>query len=107
MSQSEADNTLFRGTDEGSKLSGTASLWSNGFLESNAAFGSSGFITLPGGYRGTSGTYGNLSYYAHFWTSDEASASTAYYRYIYNDNPKVGRNFLNKFNGFSVRCIKD
>jgi uncharacterized protein (TIGR02145 family) len=107
MSQAEADNTLFRGTDEGSKLSGTASLWSNGLLESNAAFGTSGFIAKPAGYRGTPGSYGNLSYYAHFWTSDEASASTAWYRYIYNDNPRVARNFLNKYNGFSVRCIKD
>jgi uncharacterized protein (TIGR02145 family) len=40
-----------RGTDEGSKLAGRADLWTDGDLENNAEFGTSGFTALPGGSR--------------------------------------------------------
>ncbi|MBC8192252.1 MAG: fibronectin type III domain-containing protein, partial [FCB group bacterium] len=51
MSQSEADATGYRGTNEGSKLAGNAGLWTDGSLENNSGFGTSGFTALPGGYR--------------------------------------------------------
>ena len=58
MSEKEANSTAWRGTDEGSKLAGNAGLWSNGNLENNSEFGSSGFSAFPAGYRDyDDGTY--------------------------------------------------
>jgi len=51
MSQSQANSTGYRGTNEGSKLAGNAALWNDGALENDPEFGSSGFDFLPGGYR--------------------------------------------------------
>ena len=51
MSQANANNTGWRGTNEGAKLAGNAYLWTNGTLDSHAEFGTSGFAALPGGYR--------------------------------------------------------
>ncbi|MCF7815287.1 MAG: fibronectin type III domain-containing protein, partial [Candidatus Cloacimonetes bacterium] len=51
MSETEANDTGYRGTNEGSKLAGRADLWSNGDLENDPQFGSSGFDFVPGGYR--------------------------------------------------------
>ena len=49
MSQTEVGNTGYRGTNEGSKLAGNASLWPSGDLTSDSEFGTSGFTALPGG----------------------------------------------------------
>ena len=43
MSQTEAGNNEWRGTNEGSKLAGNATLWKDGALESDSEFGSSSF----------------------------------------------------------------
>ncbi|MBC8311019.1 MAG: fibrobacter succinogenes major paralogous domain-containing protein, partial [Candidatus Marinimicrobia bacterium] len=51
MSESEANSTGWRGTNEGSKLADGAELWNNGNLENNSEFGTSGFSAFPGGYR--------------------------------------------------------
>jgi uncharacterized protein (TIGR02145 family) len=59
MSQSEAEGTGSRGTNEGSKLAGNALLWTDDDLENNAEFGTSSFAGLPSGYRYSS----NGSYY--------------------------------------------
>jgi uncharacterized protein (TIGR02145 family) len=62
MSQSEADDTVWRGTNEGSKLAGNADLWSNGNLEQNTEFGTSGFSVFPAGYRFyNNGNYTNMA----------------------------------------------
>ena len=46
MSESQADSTGWRGTNEGSKLAGNSGLWEDGSLENNAAFGTSTFNAL-------------------------------------------------------------
>ena len=59
MSQADADDFGWRGTNEGSKLAGNASLWDDGDLENDAAFGTSGFKALPGGNRYDTGDFGD------------------------------------------------
>lgn len=108
MSQSEADNTGWRGTDQGSQLAGNADLWS-GDLENNTAFGSSGFAALPGGYRSGGSGYGGTqgTYAASFWSATEHGSLSAWSRelcYLYSG---VGRGYSDKESGFSVRCVRD
>jgi uncharacterized protein (TIGR02145 family) len=106
MTQPQADGTGPRGTDQGSQLAGNEPLWTNGLLDQNGAFGSSGFTALPGGYRYTSGSFLNQSDVAAYWSSSE-SGGTAWGRSLFYDNPKVGRVGYGKSLGFSVRCVQD
>jgi len=107
MSQSEADDTGYRGTNEGSKLAGNADLWNSGALENNSEFGSSGFTALPGGYRDFNGSYYDMGLYGTFWSSTEYLSKTAWYRALYFNSSGVYRFGSNKQFGFSVRCIRD
>jgi len=108
MSQSEADQTGWRGTNEGSALAGNADLWVNEVLENDTEFGTSGFIALPGGYRGVIlGNFFGCSGYGYFWSDSENNSHHAWYRLLYYDYTDIYRNNTNKSYGFSVRCIKD
>jgi uncharacterized protein (TIGR02145 family) len=106
MTQEEADMTWYRGTDQGSQLAGNEPLWNNGALDQNAAFGSSGFTALPGGYRLNSGSFSNQSSQAYFWSS-EGAIGNAWRRILLQGNSGVFRDPWYKTNGCSVRCVKD
>ena len=107
MSESEANSIDWRGTNEGSKLADSASLWSDGTLENDAEFGTSGFQAFPGGHRYYNGSFLDLGYYAYFWSATEDNSSSAWLRYLYYDYSEVYRNIILKNYGFSVRCTKD
>jgi uncharacterized protein (TIGR02145 family) len=106
MTQSQADGIGYRGTDQGSQLAGNEPLWTNGNLDQNGAFGSSGFTGLPGGFRGTSGSFFDQSLYANFWSSSESGGS-AWVRDLNYTSPKVNRDDYSKSYGSSVRCVQD
>ena len=106
MTQSQADGLGYRGTDQGSQLAGNEPLWTNGSLDQNGAFGSSGFTALPGGDRSTSGSFFDQSSFAYFWSSSE-SGGNAWTRMLFYSIPKVRRTGFSKSNGFSVRCVQD
>jgi len=107
MSQSEADDTGWRGTNEGSKLAGRADLWYNGDLENDPEFDTSGFSFLPGGYRHCSnGDYYGMYSTGYFWSSTERYG-TAWKRDLNYDSTNVNRNYDSKRYGFSVRCVRD
>jgi uncharacterized protein (TIGR02145 family) len=108
MSQDEADNIDFRGTDEGGKLkeAGTAHWLS----PNTGATNESEFTALPGGYRVIYGADIGLTYYALFWTSTEYSGyggNNAWYRGLNYDYSAVFRDDYTKKGGLSVRCVKD
>ena len=107
MSWEEAQDTVYRGTDQGSQLAGRADLWSDGELENNAEFGTSGFSALPGGYRLYYGVFSNKGYNAYFWSSTEYYSIYAWVRVLSYYNSAVYRNFTTKPYGFSVRCVRD
>ncbi|MBT6994107.1 MAG: hypothetical protein HN952_04035, partial [Candidatus Cloacimonetes bacterium] len=100
-------DTGFRGTDQGSQLAGNSSLWNNGDLGNNAAFGTSGFNSLPGGCRGNLGNYGNVSNYCYFWSSTVSSNHNAWYRNLHYNYSDVSRYSYAKISGFSLRCVRD
>ena len=112
MSQSEADFELWRGSDQGCQLAGNANLWNDGPLEDDVAFGSSGFMAIPGGFRNynDNGNYNGLGDYAFFWSATEATEYTSFHawaRSLYYYYPSVLRDDYGKGYGFSVRCVKD
>jgi uncharacterized protein (TIGR02145 family) len=107
MSSSEANNTGWRGANEGSKLAGNEPLWTDGNLDSNPDFGSSGFRALPGGDRLTNGAFNNITKNAYFWSSSESGTNNSWFRGINYDKTQVSRYAYDKELGFSIRCIKD
>lgn len=66
-----------------------------------------GFTALPGGYRGSSGSYNDKSATARFWTSSSFDSNNSYSICLYYDSRAIHTVSLNKHNGLSVRCIKD
>lgn len=71
------------------------------------ATNSTGFTALSGGYRNYNGSFNNSAgYLAAFWSSTE-SGNFARYIYLSYNSGAIGRNYTDKENGLSVRCIKD
>jgi uncharacterized protein (TIGR02145 family) len=107
MSQSEADNTGWRGTDEGGKLkdAGTG-YW---IAPNTGATNESGFSALPGGCRHCDGLYyeDDINHYAEFWTSTEYNNTSAFLRTLSWRHSTITRTAGDKQWGFSVRCVKD
>ena len=107
MSRDTADAVGYRGPDIGSMLASSPEGWEDGYLDSNLAFGSSGFNAKPGGGRRFDGTFDHKRKNANFWTSTEYSNMRAWGRHIYSKYSSVHRYYNVKSDGFSVRCVKD
>lgn len=108
MSKSEAYETGRRGTNQGSKLAGNEELWVDDILDSNAEFGSSGFMALPAGYRHSGGSFAGLNTFTTFWSSSRAEDDLRTYTHtLYHDDSSIMRNQGYNSNGSSVRCIRD
>ena len=68
---------------------------------------SAGFTALPGGYRGSNGSFGRLGYYGDWWSSSSNGSEKAWYRALWYDYETLGRLSCFRSNGFSVRCLQD
>lgn len=105
MSQTEADDTGYRGTDEWGKLKETGTThWKS---PNTAATNESGFTTLPGGGRSGNGYFSFIGAGGRWWSSTENSETSAWDRGLDFSFPGVYRGSYNKRLGFSVRCVKD
>ncbi len=109
MSQSQADEKDFRGTNEGSKLAGNAALWtSTDKLKNDPEFGLSWFNALPASRRMGQDPYGYLGSFAYFWTTTEYDSYQAWNRSLSWAFTGIMRHDQNdKRDGFSVRCLQD
>jgi len=105
MSQSEADAVNWRGTDEGGKLKEAGITHWN--PPNTGATNESGFTALPGGCRSYYGTFDSIISCAYLWSSAEYSSGFAWPRTLSCNYSWVYRNIYYKWNGFSVRCVKD
>ena len=105
MSESEANSTGWRGTDEGGKLKETGtSHWNS---PNTGATNESGFTALPGGYRGSSnGNYNYVGTDGYFWSST-VFAGNAWRRGLYYANSEVYRTSYGKRGGFAIRLLRD
>ena len=77
------------------------------YAPNTGATNSSGFTALGSGYRNNSGNFYNLKYDEIFWSSSQADATTAWYRYLVYNYESEGRYNDYKTNGISCRCVKD
>jgi uncharacterized protein (TIGR02145 family) len=74
MSQSEADDTACRGTNEGTKLKATSGWDSNGNGTDDY-----GFSGLPGGFRNPFGGFSGIGRSGNWWSATEYSTSYTWY----------------------------
>jgi uncharacterized protein (TIGR02145 family) len=106
MSQAEADDIGWRGTDEGGKLkeTGTTHWWS----PNTGATNKSGFTALPGGLRSYNNDFLNVGDTGGWWSSaSEISAYQDWYHYMSHNSSLVLRGIIDKQVGTSVRCLRD
>lgn len=68
---------------------------------------STGFNALPGGYCHYYGSHGYAGYLSCWWSSLDISNYYAYGRNLYYKISYLYRFYSYKYNGMSVRCIKD
>ena len=71
------------------------------------ATNASGFNALPGGVRNQGGGFSNITTYAYFWTSTEASSGWGYRAVVHFESQQYYMVTPNKYQGSYIRCIKD
>ncbi len=67
---------------------------------------SSGFTTLPGGFRNSSGSFCEILSFAYFWSVTEKDVDCAWYRILGIVGSEVYRGDFLKSIGASVRCVR-
>ncbi len=72
-----------------------------------SATNESGFTALPGGVRDNFGVSFDFGITGLWWSATQEGPTTAWGRYISNDDANIFRNSYNKSVGLSVRCVKD
>jgi uncharacterized protein (TIGR02145 family) len=106
MTTDEVNGNSWRGShSEGRKLkeSEAAFLWQTSSTSGN---NNSGFTALPGGYN-YGQSFSDLGTGAYFWSCTEFYPTSAFYRVLLSGHADVFRTQVNKFDGYSVRCLKD
>jgi uncharacterized protein (TIGR02145 family) len=105
MTQAQADNTSWRGVDEGVKLKSDFGWNSNG-----NGTNESGFIGLPGGRRNPNGNFSDLGNQAMWWTSTGNGSlpyQNAYERRLMSIYDKIYRIGTSVKGGAYIRCLND
>ncbi len=101
MSETEADDSGLRGTNEGSKLAGNSSYWEAGDLIDDIDFGVSGFNAIA-----ASNDLGGGNQSAHFWTSS-CLGPDPWRRSLNSSYTRIYRSWSDMSSGYSIRCVKD
>jgi len=78
-----------------------------GWEHENTGTDDYGFSLLPGGCRFTGGSYFYKGFFAGFWSSSGYGSAFAYNRYLFYFFTDLDTAFSSKFNGYSVRCVRD
>lgn len=105
IGSTEWSNTGWRGFDAGGKLKESG--LSHWLSPNTGATNSSGFTSLPGGYRHSYGYFAGEGSDAWFWSSSVYSVTNAWCRNLHYSNQEVARYSGLHSLGRSVRCIHD
>ena len=105
MSEIEANQTYWRGTDEGTKMKTTYG-WAIGSQGMNGT-NESGFSALPGGFREADGSYSGIGTPGMWWSSTPSDVFPWYRSLSINWGTVARDKIFDSRSGFSVRCIKD
>ena len=81
--------------------------WNDYYGEGGNGTDAFGFLALPAGARDFNRGYGNEGNAASFWSSTEYDSGEAYSMSLFYRHDNAGLDFYNKYNGYSVRCLKD
>ncbi len=105
MSRAEADETSWRGTDEGEKLKEIGTIhWSSPNLATNET----GFSALPWGFCSSYGYFYDINDRGMFTLSRGNAILPIMYRRMNFNGTGIVRSYgSNRSNGLSVRCVKD
>ena len=95
-------SSIVRGLLKSTTTQPTPSGWNP---PNTGATNSSGFTALPGGVRGDSGGFGDVTDFGYWWSSSVLSGF-AWGRQLYNDSG-IFRYYSPRTRGFSVRCCRD
>ena len=101
MTQAQANSSGWRGTTQGDQLK------ASGLCQGRIPCATSHFDAPLAGSRLVTGAFYHRSSTAYFWSSSQYSATSAWRRYLRVSLSTVYRGTVNKYYGFSVRCIKD
>ena len=89
----------------GGKLKETGTIhWTT---PNTGADNSSGFTSLPAGYRNGSGSFDVVSQYGYWWSSAEMTTGNAWDRFISYGDVNVTRSGNSESYGFTVRCLRN
>jgi|GEM_PF-1430540 len=102
MSEEEADEIDYRGTNEGDKLKCSDYGWCDSVMEC----GESGFDALPGGIIISGEGEELLGTTGSWWTSTDNS-NQAWRRVMESNKANILRETFEKSHGLSVRCLKN
>ena len=91
----------------GQSSAGTKMKSSSGWQNNGNGSKTSGFAGLPGGYFSYNGLFKSIGANGGWWSSSESDTDDAWCRNLFYNNGNVYRYYLNKRNGFSVRCLRD
>jgi uncharacterized protein (TIGR02145 family) len=80
---------------------------SDGWIAKMNGTNESGFTALPGGYRYYDGDFIAIGGYGGWWSSTEGSSDKAWNRYLGVVSSIFFRDFKDKKEAFSIRCLKD
>ena len=93
----------YNGTDASIKMKSTTGWTLNG-----NGTNESGFTAFPAGYcSGWFGGFQVLGYNTYFWSSTELSVNQAGITELAYDKAGVHFSLVSKYDGFSVRCVRD
>jgi uncharacterized protein (TIGR02145 family) len=105
MSQSDVQESGWRGTNEGEKLR-TSFGWDWDYEVSGT--NDYCFSALPGGVRSLSGYFVFVNTQGFWWSATERNSSYPWGRMLFSDNLGINKfGSGKKVSGYSVRCIKD
>jgi uncharacterized protein (TIGR02145 family) len=103
MSRKNADELYFRGEHLGTALKADNS-WSVTYGMEDEW----GFEALSaGGRNGYSGYSFDFGFGAYFWTSTHFNMEDAWCRSLVDSETTIGRHYVTKRSGMSIRCVKD
>jgi uncharacterized protein (TIGR02145 family) len=107
----------YDGTTTGNKIAkalASTTLWTSsaitgvvGNTDYPAKRNATGFTALPGGTRYSTGTFNDFGKDGYWWSTTGFSGTDVWFRFLPFNYSNVFSNYDAKWNGFSVRCLKD
>ncbi|NDC77320.1 MAG: hypothetical protein EBZ67_05555 [Chitinophagia bacterium] len=91
----------------GKEIAGIKMKSASGWLNNGNGSNISGFSGLPGGGRGSDGSFSHVGEYGSWWSSTGDDALSAWVRALYYRIGTVDWGSLGKGKGLSVRCLRD